>query len=241
MKRDIIFFDIESTGLDTQYDRIVELCVKKGDEIKTIRVNPTIPIPLEASEIHGIYDKDVKDLPTFKQYAKAVHEFIKDCDIAGYNSNFFDVPMLYAEFERCGINWDYSEVNFIDVGNIFKIHEPRNLTSAYSFYCSKDLENAHSAEADVIATAEVFEAQLKKYNLQDKSRKEIAFISNYENEMVDLNRKFAKNEDGKIIFNFGKYKGEPAEDYPSFLQWMVFKADFPNDTTQIALQILNNL
>ena len=242
MKNPLLTFDIESTGLDTQQDRIVELCMAKlhqdgTREVETIKVNPTIPIPAGASEVHGIYDDDVKDLPTFKQYAKSVHEFIQGCDILGFNSNAFDCPMLYAEFLRSGIEWDYSQHNLIDAGNLFKIHERRTLEAALQFYCGREHEGAHSAESDVLATIDVFYAQLEKYGLTEMSSEELALHSNYDREMLDLSGKFSKNEDGEIVFNFGKHRGEPAKNHPDFLDWMINRANFAPDTNKMAIDL----
>lgn len=245
--RPIIFFDIESTGIDTEKDRIVELCVIKcfypdtNREIKTYRINPGIPIPASATEIHGISDEDVKDAPLFKQLAKSLLEYIKDCDLGGYNSNHFDIPMLYAEFNRAGVLWDYKGVDFIDPGVIFKRKEERTLSAAMRFYCGEELEGAHGSEADTLATIKVFEAMVNKYDDLPDNIKELALYCNYDKKRLDLAGKFTLAEDGKtILLNFGKNKGLPAKDDWGFLNWMVNKASFPPDTTAIAIALMQN-
>lgn len=238
----ICFFDLETTGTDTANDRIVEVCIVKTfpylpygsqDEIKTRRINPGVPIPKQASDVHGITDEAVKDCPAFAQVAKGILEFIQGCDIAGYNSNMFDVPMLYNEFTRAGLIWDYTGINFIDVANIFKRKEERTLTRAYQFFCGKELNNAHSAEADVLATKEVFFAQIEKYQDLPKSIKEISIYSNYDREIVDITGRFVKDSEGDYVFNFGKNKGKKAKNDLEYCQW-ILGAGFPHDATEIA-------
>lgn len=169
LKNPIIFFDIESTGLNVATDRIVEISMVKvmpdgSTEVKTRRINPTIHISEEASRIHHIHDEDVKDCPTFSQIAKSLARWMEGCDIAGYNSNKFDIPVLYEEFLRAGVDFDFRKRKLVDVQNIFHKMEQRTLSAAYKFYCHKDLENAHSAEADTVATYEILQAQLDKYS-----------------------------------------------------------------------------
>ncbi len=177
LKKPICFFDLETTGTNVSSDRIVEIAITKvfpdgTEEIKCRKLNPTIPIPLEASLVHGIYDEDVKDEPTFKQVAKGLHEFMKDCDLGGFNSNKFDVPLLLEEFHRVGIEFDIEHVNLVDVQNIFHQMEQRTLVAAYKFYCDKDLTHAHSAAADTNATYEVLQAMLDKYEKTEFTDKE---------------------------------------------------------------------
>lgn len=243
LERPIAFIDIEATGLDLNTDRIVELSICKlhpdgARETKTSRFNPERPIPPEVTEIHGIKDEDVANEPTFKQKAKAILEFISGCDLAGFNSNRFDIPLLYNEMARAGLKLEFEKVNMIDVGNIFKIQEPRTLEAAAKFYLGYDLTNAHSAEADVNATVEVFLQQLQKYPEMPKDLAELARFSNYGSPVLDLQGKFIMNDKGVILLNFGKYKGQPATDHPDFLEWMLYKADFPADTCRIAREIL---
>jgi len=243
LTKPLVFIDLEATGVDRENDRIVEIAILKvfpdgTKENKTKRVNPTIPIPPAATEIHRISDEDVKDCPKFSQIAVNLHEYIKGCDLAGFNSNAYDIPMLFNEFIRCGINLDYKSVNLIDVGNIFKINEPRTLTAGYKFYCGKDLEDAHSAEADINATYEVFMAQLSKYPELPKTLEELAIYSNFDRRILDLSGKFCEDADGNILLNFGKYRGEKALDHLDFIEWMLYKADFPADTNKVCEQLL---
>src|SRR4051812_15127673 len=179
LTRPIIFFDIEATGLSVGSDRIVEICMLKvnvdnSTETKTLRVNPQIPIPEVVSKIHGIYDKDVADCPAFKQIAGNLSQFIGNADLAGFNSNKFDVPLLVEEFLRAEIEFDFKNRRLVDVQNIFHFMEPRNLSAAYKFYCGKELINAHTAEADTIATYEIFLSQIERYeNVEVKDEKGI--------------------------------------------------------------------
>lgn len=243
--RPLCFLDIEATGLDRENDRIVELSIIKlfpdgSQEFKTRRFNPGIAIPEATTKIHGITDDHVKDEPRFKDVAKSLLDYITDCDLAGYNCNNFDVPMLFFEFLRADLYLDYTKIKIIDVGNIFKIKEQRTLEAAYKFYCDKQLENAHSAEADTKATLEVFESQLERYEDLPKTIEALAKYSNFDKEIIDISGKFTYNEAGKVIFNFGKYKGELATDHPDFLDWMVNKANFSKDTCMVALKLLKS-
>lgn len=244
MKRPICFIDIEATGKDRETDRIIEISVLKlmPDGTKTIattRVKPEIPVSPGAFEVHGISDDALKDCKPFKDIAVRFHNFIVDCDIAGFNSNNYDVPMLYHEFRRVGIELDYKTINLIDVGNIMKIHEPRTLVAAAMFYCNKNLEDAHSAEADIMATYEVFLAQIERYG-EDLPAEidELAKHSNYDRDILDLSGKFVKNDAGVICYNFGKHKDCPVTDHLDFLDWMLNKASFNADTCKIGWQIL---
>ena len=200
LKRPLIFFDVETTGLDIIKDRIVEISVVKvfpdgHEEIKTKRINPEMPIPAQSSAIHGIKDEDVKDAPTFKQIAKSLVAFIEGCDIAGYNSTQFDIPILEEEFLRSGISFDFSKHYMIDVQAIFHKMEKRTLAAAYQFYCNKTLEDAHSAQADTIATYEVLKAQLAKYEgqIENDMEKLAQFTSN---NRIDYAGRIVKNEKG---------------------------------------------
>ena len=239
LKRPLAIFDIESTGLDLAKDRIVEICILKvkpnGEKIKrTFRVNPTIPIPAHVSEIHGIYDEDVKDCPTFKEVANELFQFLKDCDIAGYNSNQFDVPLLNEEFLRLNMTFKDSKRRFIDAYRIFQKNEKRNLEAAYKFYCDKDLENAHNAEADVMATYEVLKGQIAKYG--DGIGKNVEEMHEYtnDNNFYDSGRRMILDK-GVVKFNFGKHKGRPVEDVlrrePQYYDW-IMRSDFLLDTKQ---------
>ncbi|MFA7115917.1 MAG: 3'-5' exonuclease [Bacteroidales bacterium] len=240
LKKPLLFFDIESTGLNTSKDRIVELsCVKVfpdgHEEVKTRRMNPTIPITPEAQAIHGISNEDVKNEPTFKQIAKSLAIWMKGCDIAGYNSNKFDIPMLAEEFLRADVELDLRKAKFIDVQTIFYKMEPRTLIAAYQFYCQKDLTAAHSAEADTRATYEVLKGQLDKYG--DALKNNVDFLSEYttRKKNVDYAARMIYNENDEAIFNFGKHRGKKVIDIlqkePSYFDWML-KGDFPLDTKQ---------
>ena len=244
LKRPIIFFDLETTGVDAAKDRIVEISMVKininGEkQVKTRRINPEMPIPAEATAVHGITDDDVKDEPTFKQIAKSLAKYIEGCDFGGFNSNRFDLPVLVEEFMRAEVDVDFRNRKFIDVQNIFHKKEQRTLVAAYKFYCDKDLENAHSAEADTLATYEVLEAQIERYGDIGSTVEELASFSTH-NEMVDFAGRISLNEKGEEIFTFGKYKGRKVEDVfrtePSYYSWMM-QGDFPLYTKKVITEI----
>ena len=234
----LAFFDLETTGLNVATDRIVEISIVKimpsGDkEIKTKLINPTIPINKEASEIHGIKDEDVKDKATFKEVADELNSFIEGCDLAGYNSNRFDIPLLAEEFLRAGIDFNVDNRNLVDVQNIFHKMEQRTLVAAYKFYCNKDLTDAHSAEADTMATLEVLEAQIGKY---DTLKGDVDFLSEFSTmglKTMDFSHRIAYNKDEVPVFNFGKHKGIAVADIfkkePGYFTWLM-KGDFTLDT-----------
>jgi DNA polymerase-3 subunit epsilon len=231
LDKPIVFFDIESTGLDIGKDRVISVGTTKlmpdGTRIsKSILLNPMIPISPEATAIHGYTNDMLIDKPKFQQIAKALHEFMKDCYIAGYNSNFFDIPMLQEEFLRCDIDFpSYDQVS-IDACSIFKHFEKRDLTSAMKFYCNKEMENAHDAQADVNATVDVFLAQLEKYDeLKGKSIEEVAKIGKNEN-AVDWQGRIVKDADGDYVWNFGKPRGKKIKNEIGFGDW-VLTNDFP--------------
>jgi DNA polymerase III, epsilon subunit and related 3''-5'' exonucleases len=244
LKNPILFFDIESTGLDVASDRIVELSIVKvmpdGSRIvKTRRINPTIPISPEAQAVHGISDDDVKDCPTFKQIAKSLAQMMEGCDIAGYNSLKFDIPMLAEEFLRAGVDFDFRKRKLVDVQNIFHKKEQRTLKAAYKFYCGKNLDNAHAAEADTLATLEVLEAQLDRYGNDEEEPllNDVAYLAKYsiQRQTVDYAGRIALNDKQEPIFNFGKHKGRRVVDVlrsePSYYDW-IQKGDFTLDTKQ---------
>lgn len=244
LDRPIIFFDLETTGTSITHDRIVEFSYVKvfpdgTDEKKTRRLNPSIPIPAQASAVHGIYDDDVKDCPKFAQVAKSLLSIFEGCDIAGYNSNKFDVPLLMEEFNRVGINFDISGRRFIDVQNIFHKMEQRTLVAAYKFYCGKNLENAHSALADTEATYEVLLGQLEKY---PDLRNDVDYLAEFSasGKNLDLAGRIVYNDDNVPVFNFGKHKGKTVKDVlrrePSFFDWML-QGDFPKNTKDVLLQL----
>ena len=237
--RPLAFFDLETTGVNIASDRIVEIgiVIMNIDGSKTQHrylVNPTIPIPIETSMIHGIYDKDVIDSPTFKELADELFDLLNPCDLGGFNSNRFDVPLLIEEFLRVNKNFTFNDRNLIDVRNIFVMMEKRNLTSAYKFFCGKDLENAHSALADVIATQEVFEAQLDKYDSLPKDMDELNISTRNDLNQIDTANRLSLI-DGKPAINFGKYKGHRVEDVlkkdPGYYNWII-RSDFNLHTKQ---------
>lgn len=244
LRNPLVFFDLETTGINIVKDRIVEISYVKvfpnGDqEIKTRRINPGMPIPPESTAIHGITDEDVKDCPTFKEIAKSLASQIEGCDLAGFNSNRFDIPMLAEEFIRAGVDIDLNRRKFIDVQTIFHKMEQRTLSAAYKFYCNKSLENAHSAEADTIATYEVLKAQLDRY---PELKNDVAFLSEYSSfsNNVDFAGRMIYNDKGEEVINFGKYKGRLVADVlqqdPSYYQW-IMNGDFPLNTKKMLTEI----
>ena len=244
LRKPIVFFDLETTGINISNDRIVEVSLLKvlpnGNEtIKTYRVNPEMPIPAESTAVHGITDDDVKDAPTFKMIAKELATLIEDSDIGGFNSNKFDVPMLAEEFIRAETDIDLKNRKFIDVMVIFMKKEPRNLEAAFKFYCDKDLKNAHSAEADTIATYEVFKSQLERYGDLGNSIDEISDFSSH-NKNADFAGRLVYDDDENIVVNFGKYKGrkliEVLQKDPSYYDW-VQRGDFPLYTKSVFTKV----
>ena len=249
LKNPLLFFDIESTGLNVASDRIVEISLVKvspgahGEpnkvEVKTRRINPTIPITPGAQAVHGISDEDVKDCPTFKQVAKSLARLMEGCDIAGYNSLKFDIPMLAEEFLRAGVDFDFRKRKLVDVQNIFHKKEQRTLKAAYKFYCGRSLDNAHSAEADTMATYEVLEAQLDRYagDAEEPLQNDVAYLSKYscQTRFVDYAGRIALNDADEPVFNFGKHRGKRVADVlksePSYYTWMM-EGDFTLDTKQ---------
>lgn len=237
LRRPIVFFDLETTGVNISRDRIVEISYIKilpgGEEQeKTFRVNPGISIPEESTAIHHITNEDVSDKPSFRQLAPALAKEFAGCDFAGYNSNRFDIPMLAEEFARADVDFDFSRAKFIDVQNIFHKKEQRTLVAAYKFYCGADLDNAHSATADTRATYEVLQAQLDRYpDLENDIAKLSDFSS--QNRNVDLAGRLVRNDKDVIVINFGKYKGMPAakvlEEDSGYYGW-ILQGDFTEDT-----------
>ncbi|HRI26012.1 MAG TPA: exonuclease domain-containing protein [Ferruginibacter sp.] len=246
LKRPIVFIDLETTGVSLSADRIVEIAMVKimpeeSRQVKRKLLNPEMPIPKEASDIHGITDDMVKDAPTFKQAANEIKMFIENCDLGGYNSNRFDIPILMEEFLRSGINVDLSTRKMIDVQHIFYTMEPRTLSAAYKFFCEKELVGAHSAETDVNATIDVLMAQLKRYDKLGNTVESILELIG-EDKIVDYARRFSYNDSGREIFNFGKHKGRVVADVlraePQYYDWMM-RGDFPLHTKQKLTEILN--
>ena len=244
LKNPIVFFDLETTGTSINVDRIVEICYLKvhpngNEEAKTLRINPEMSIPPESTAIHGITDEDVKDCPTFKEIAKSLAAQIEGCDLAGYNSNRFDIPLLAEEFLRAGVDIDLNKRKFVDVQTIFHMMEQRTLAAAYKFYCDKSLENAHTAEADTMATYEVLKAQLDRY---PELQNDINFLSQYSSytNNVDFAGRMVYNDKGEEVINFGKYKGRLVEEVlkndPGYYSW-IMNGDFPLNTKKILTEI----
>lgn len=244
LSKPLAFFDLETTGLNIATDRIVEISIVKimpnGDkEIKTKLINPTIPIPQEVSLVHGITDDDVKNKATFKEVAHELYQFIDGCDLAGYNSNRFDVPLLVEEFLRAEIDFDVTKRNLIDVQSIFHKMEKRTLSAAYQFYCGKELVDAHSAEADTTATFEILDAQIGRY---EELKGDAKFLGEFSQmtRNVDLLGRIVYNKDDVEVFNFGKHKGKPVleilEKEPGYYNWMM-NGDFPLYTKKVLTAI----
>lgn len=244
LKKPVVFFDLETTGIDVVNDRIVEISLLKvspggKEEVKTMRINPEMPIPIQATEVHGISDEDVKDEPTFNLVAKDIAKFIEGCDLGGYNSNKFDIPLLAEEFLRVGVDVDLKKNRFIDVQVIFHKMEQRTLSAAYKFYCQKNLEDAHSAEADTKATYEILKAQIDRYSELQNDIEELSKFSSH-NKNVDFAGRIVLNEEGEEVFNFGKYKGQTVESVlekdQGYFGW-VLNSDFPLYTKKVLTAI----
>ena len=245
LNRPIIFFDIEATGLNVASDRIVELCYIKlypngKEEVKTQRFNPGLHISAEASSVNGIYDEDVANCPRFKEKAAELAQTFTGCDLAGFNSNHFDIPLLVEEFIRAGVDFDITGAKFVDVQGIFHKMEKRDLTSAYKFYCNKNLEDAHTAEADTRATLEVLEAQLDRY--ADTLQNNVTFLADFSrrNRNVDLAGRIVYNDQGVETINFGKYHGRAVSEVlqrdPGYFSW-IMQGDFTQNTKQTFMRI----
>ena len=245
LKNPLVFFDLETTGTNINSDRIVEICYLKvypngNEESKTMRINPEMHIPEASSAVHGIYDADVADCPTFKEVAKNIANDIEGCDLAGFNSNRFDIPLLAEEFLRVGVDIDMMKRKFIDVQVIFHKLEQRTLSAAYKFYCKKNLEDAHTAEADTRATYEVLKAQLDRYpDVLENDMKFLADYSSY-NKNVDFAGRIVYNEQGVEVFNFGKYKGmsvaEILKKDIGYFGWLM-QGDFTLNTKNVLTKI----
>lgn len=248
LTKPLAFIDIEATGSNAATDRIVEIAIIKHlpDGSRTIKrklLNPQIPIPQVVCDIHGITDEMVKDAPTFKQAAHQIKQFLDGCDISCYNAYRLDIPMLIEEFIRAGVEFDMKSRKLVDVQKIFHQMEQRTLAAAYKFYCNKSLDNAHSAEVDAAATAEILNAQLAKYpqlgNTIDSVLKAIG-----EDNIIDFARRFIYDDKGKEVFNFGKHKGRPIADVlksePQYYDWMM-KGEFPMNTKQKLTEIYTRI
>ncbi|MCI5756768.1 MAG: exonuclease domain-containing protein [Alloprevotella sp.] len=241
LTRPLIFFDIESTGLQVSTDRIIELCYIKvmpdgTEKTVTQRFNPQIPIPAESTAVHGIHDEDVAQCPTFAEKAAQIAADFKHADLAGFNSNNFDIPLLYEEFVRAGVAIDLSNCRMIDVQNIFHKMEKRTLEAAYQFYCGKTLEDAHSAEADTRATYEVLKGQLDRYGAELQN--DVTFLADFSrrNRNVDFAGRIVLDDNGTAVINFGKYRGKPVVETlrrdPGYYNW-IMQGDFTQNTKQV--------
>jgi DNA polymerase-3 subunit epsilon len=248
LKNPVIIFDLETTGLSLVSDRIVEISVIKvhvngNEEYKTRKINPCIPIPAEASAIHGITDDDVKDCPTFKEISKSLAIFISGCDLAGYNLIKFDIPILVEEFLRAGVNIDFRKNKIIDVQNIFHKMEQRTLVASYKFYCNRTLTEAHHAEADTKATYEILQSQLDRY---PELQNDVKFLSEFsvQTHNLDYAGRFVKDKDSEPVFNFGKHKGRRVKDVlktePSYYSWMM-NGEFTLDTKRVLSEIRSSI
>ncbi len=248
LEKPIAFFDLETTGVDPAKDRIIEIAIVKlnpdgSRESYVKRINPERPIPAETTAIHGISDEDVKDAPTFKQLAHEIFNFIKNCDLGGYNSNKFDIPCLAEELLRAGVNVDFKKRKLVDVQQVFYKMEPRTLSAAYNFYCQKEHKNAHAALADVEATIEILEAQLDKYEQTVHNNVDELHKFTGGDDFVDYARRIIL-KNGIPVFNFGKHKGTAVTEVfrkePQYYDWMM-QSDFALNTKQCISEILNTM
>ncbi|MDD4608602.1 MAG: exonuclease domain-containing protein [Bacteroidaceae bacterium] len=251
LTKPLIVFDLETTGVNFITDRIIEISYIKvfpdgKEEVKTLRINPECHIPKETTAIHGITDEDVADCPTFKEVAKTIAQDFDKCDLGGFNSNRFDIPLLAEEFLRAGVDIDLTKNKFIDAQVIFHKMEQRTLIAAYKFYCKKDLTDAHSAEADTRATYEVIKAQVDHYDELDNTVKSLSEYSYY-NHNVDFAGRIIYNKNKEEVFNFGKYKGKKVvdvlEEDPGYYSWMLnseFSLHTKKVLTQIKLRSISN-
>lgn len=243
LKRPLVFFDLETTGVNVSHDRIVELSYIKvfpdgTEQTGVYRVNPGMPIPPQATAVHHITDADVADEPHFAALAAEILAVFDDADIAGFNSNKFDVPLLVEEFSRTGCHFDLTKHKFVDVQTIYHKLEPRTLSAAYRYYCGSNLEDAHSAAADTRATYEVLLAQLEKYPETAEFGNDVdkLAIFSQQNRNIDLSGRFSRNDNGVAVFNFGKFKGQPVVEVlrrePQYYNWMM-QGDFPKNTKDV--------
>lgn len=250
LKRPIAFFDLETTGLNISQDKIIEIAILKinpdqSEDRYIKRVNPGIPIPQESFEIHGISNDDLKDCPKFNLLAQEIVDFIGDADLAGYNSNRFDIPFLLEELLNNGVELNMEKRKFVDVQTIFHKMEQRTLSAAYKFYCQKEIENAHSAEADITATYEVLKAQLDKY---EEVENDIDFLCDFsqngKNKSIDFVGRLALNENGEMIYNFGKHNGKTVEEVykvePGYHRW-ILDNEFPLYTKNVLRKFTDTL
>ena len=239
----IAFFDLETTGVDLVKDQIVQIAVTKiypnGErDVKVRYVKPTIPIPAEATEVHGIDAKTVKNAPAFREIAKSLRAFLDGCDIGGYNSTQFDSPLLQEEFHRAGIHdWPAPGTRFVDVMHLYYHFNPRTLEAAYKDYCGESLEGAHDAGVDTTAAVDILQAMVERH---EELPKDMQGLHEFCNEgRVDLAGKLIRNEKGEVVYNFGKDKGKPVKNFPGFGEWMLKKGSFTENTRACVRELLN--
>jgi DNA polymerase III subunit epsilon len=237
--RPLLCFDIEATGPNPATDKIVSIAFKtESDQERSFLVNPDRPIPKEATEVHGITDEMVAEKPRFGAFAHEIHSIVKDCDLLGFNLSNFDVPLLWEELYRCEIEWDLSETHILDAGTLMKRREERTLSAALQFYCGREHTEAHNAMGDVVATWDVWKAQVQRYKLHDLDRFNLERESNYEEQRVDLAGKIVVGKDFRPTYNFGKSKGVAVLDDIGYAMWML-RADFTQNTKMHLESILN--
>lgn len=242
--RPLVFFDLETTGTNIVHDRIVQISALKlhpdsSQETRTRLINPEYPIPPDAIAIHGIAEADVVGQPAFRDIAASLFRFFSGCDIAGFNSNRFDLPLLVEEFARCGIQFPLPDCKFIDVQTIFHKKEERTLSAAYKFYCNRIHTDAHDAEADVQITLEVFKSQLERYDDIGATIDEVHRFCN-PHPVVDFARYLGRNEKGEVVFAFGKYKGKQVLQERDYARWML-EGEFPEATKMVLRQIIGSV
>jgi DNA polymerase-3 subunit epsilon len=238
--RPIVFFDIETTGTNIEEDKIIEIYMLKIGAAKTsigYRLNPGILMPEGATAVHGISNADIEGYPTFADVAQEIFDFIQGCDLAGYNSIKFDVPMLYFELQRCGYSLDYKNIRLFDVYEIFKQMEPRTLSGAVKFYLNRSHDGAHGAKADVAATLEVFLKQMAMYDNLPCNADDLALFCNNGKKILDISGKFAYNDDNEIVFTFGKNKDKLIKDNIDYLHWML-TSNFNSDVKKFIVEFL---
>ena len=245
LTRSLVFFDLETTGMDTLNDKIVQISLLKlfpdnTDQVLTLLINPGMHIPAEVTAIHGITDKDVKDQPNFQALSNEIFEFLNGCDIAGFNIHNFDLPLLRMEFSRVGINYKINDISIIDAMVIFKKKERRDLRAALRFYCNQELEGAHNAENDIRATKEVLFAQVERYNEIGNNVQSLSDFSQYStNRFADITGKLIYNANNDLLFNFGKHRFEKVIDNTDYAKWML-NSDFPEDTKTLLRETLSH-
>ncbi len=245
LKRPLVFFDLETTGIDIAADKIVQISLLKlfhdnNEQVLTLLINPGMHIPAEASAVHGITDDDVRNQPNFQTLSNKIYAFLEGCDICGFNIHSFDLPLLRMEFSRLGIIYPANDISIIDAMVIFKKKERRDLTAAYRFYCNQELKGAHDAENDIRATKEVLLAQVERYNDIGRDVKALADFSKFSsNRFADITGKLIYNGNNELLFNFGKHRFQKVLDNKDYANW-VLNSDFPEDTKTLIREVLTH-